>query len=57
MTQRAPSLCGYAPQKLERRGDSLITIKADVVDAHFASLNTIHDLLKVLVFDLQCITD
>jgi len=35
----------------------LITIKVDVVDAHFAGLNTIHYLLKVLVFDLQSITD
>ena len=41
----------------ERRGEFLITIKVDVVDAHFAGLNTIHDLLKVLVFDLQSITD
>jgi hypothetical protein len=41
----------------ERRGEFLITIKADVVDAHFAGLNTIHYLLKVLVFDLQSITD
>jgi hypothetical protein len=35
----------------------LITIKADVVDAHFAGLDTIYDLLKVLVFDFQAITD
>ena len=35
----------------------LITVKVDVVDAHFAGLNTIHYLLKVLVFDLQSITD
>ena len=41
----------------ERRGEFLITIKVDVVDAHFAGLNTIHYLLKVLVFDLQSITD
>ena len=41
----------------ERRGESLITIKDDVVDAHFASLNTIHYLLEVPVFDLQSITD
>ena len=41
----------------ERRGEFLITVKVDVVDAHFASLNTIHYLLKVLVFDLQSITD
>jgi len=35
----------------------LITIKVDVVDAQFAGLNTIHYLLKVLVLDLQSITD
>ena len=35
----------------------LIAIKADVVDAHLAGFNTIHYLLKVLVFDLQSITD
>ena len=35
----------------------LITIKVDVVDAHFAGLNTIHYLLKVWVFDLQSIAD
>jgi hypothetical protein len=28
-----------------------------MVHAHFASLNTIHYLLKVLVFELQSITD
>jgi len=39
------------------RGEFLITIKVDVVDAHFAGLNTIHYLLKVLVFDLQSITN
>lgn len=41
----------------ERRGEFLITIKAEVVDARFAGLNTIHYLLKVLVFDLQSIAD
>ena len=41
----------------ERRGNSLITIKMDVVDAHFAGFNTIHYLLKVLIFDLQSVTD
>ena len=35
----------------------LITIKVDVVDAHFAGLDTIHYLLKVLVFDLQSIAN
>jgi hypothetical protein len=48
-------------QPITKRGRSaaklLITVKADLVDAHFASLNTIHYLLKVLVFDLQSITD
>jgi len=39
-------------QDTERRGGFLITIQADVVDAHFAGLNTIHYLLKVRVFDL-----
>jgi hypothetical protein len=41
----------------ERRGKILITLRVDVVDAHFAGLNTIHYLLKVLVSDLQSITD
>ena len=36
----------------EPREKSLITVKVDVVDAHLAGLNTIHYLLKVLVFDL-----
>ena len=36
----------------ERRGEFLIIIQVDVVDAHFASLDTIHYLLKVLVFEL-----
>ena len=42
---------------LRSEDDFLITIKADVVDAHFAGFNTIYYLLKVLVFDLQSITD
>lgn len=41
----------------ERRGDFLITIKADVVDASFARFNMIHYLLPILVFDLQSKTD
>ena len=45
------------PQRHGAARRTLITIKADVVDAPFASLNTIHYLLKVLVFDLQSITD
>ena len=45
-------------RRLGRRRDTgraekfLITIKTDVVDAHFTGLNTIHYLLEVLVFDL-----
>jgi hypothetical protein len=41
----------------ERRGEFLITLQVDVIDAHFAGLNTIHYLLKVWIFDLQSITD
>ena len=41
----------------ERRGEFLITVKVDMVDLHFAGLNTIHYLLKVWIFDLQAITD
>jgi hypothetical protein len=41
----------------ERRGEFLITFQVDMVDAHFAGLNTIHYLLKVRVFDLQSIPD
>ena len=41
----------------ERRGEFLITIEVNVVDAHFAGFNTIHYLPKVWVFDLQSITD
>ena len=41
----------------ERRGEFLITVQVDVVDAHFAGLNTTHYLLKAFVFDLQCIAD
>jgi len=47
----------YAPQRRGAARRILITVKVDVVDAHFAGLNTIHYLLKVLVFDLQSITD
>lgn len=51
-----PRLGGYAA---ETRSDAefLITIKADVVDGRFASLETIHYLLEVVVLDLQSITD
>jgi hypothetical protein len=52
----APRLRGCAAET--RSGARiLITIKVYVVDAHFAGLNTTHYLLKVLVFDLQSITD
>ena len=34
------------------RGELLITVKVDVVDAHFTGFNTVHYLLKVFVFDL-----
>jgi hypothetical protein len=42
---------------MERRGEFLITIQVNVVDARFAGFNTIYYLLKVLVFDFQSITD
>jgi len=35
----------------------LITLQVDMVDAHFAGLDTIHYLPKVFVFDLQCVAD
>ena len=41
----------------ERRTEFLITLKSDVVDAHFTGLDAIHYLLKVLVFGFQSITD
>ena len=41
----------------ERRGDSLVAVQVDVVDAHFAGFNTIYYLLEVLVFELQSVTD
>jgi hypothetical protein len=55
-TQGPPRLGGYAAETRSGAG-ILITVKVDVVDAHFAGLNTIHYLLKVLVFDLQPIAD
>ena len=51
----APRLGGYAAET-RSRGEFLITIKVDVVDAHFAGLDSIDYLLKVLVFDLESIT-
>ena len=53
----APRLGGYAPQRHGAAREFLITLQANVVDAHFAGLNTTHYLLEVLVFDLQSITD
>ena len=44
-----------APQRHGAR--RILSLQADVVDAHFAGLNTIHYLLKVLVLDLQSVTD
>jgi hypothetical protein len=41
----------------ERRGEFLITLQVNVVDAPLAGLNTIHYLLEVFVFELQPITD
>jgi hypothetical protein len=46
-----------AAETRSRAENSLITVQMDVVDAHFAGLNTTHYLLKAFVFDLQCITD
>jgi len=50
-----PCLGGWAVETRTR--GFLITLQVDVVDAHFAGLNTIHYLPKLLVFDLQCIAD
>ena len=53
----APRLGGMRRRDTERREEFLITVKVDVVDAHFTGLNTIHYLLKVWVFDLQSVTE
>jgi len=53
---RATRLAGYAGET-QSGVEFLITIKADVVDARFAGLDTIHYLLKVLILDLQAVTD
>jgi ABC-type branched-subunit amino acid transport system permease subunit len=53
----AASLRLCAAETRSRFGEFLISIKADVVDARFAGLNTIHYLLKVLVFDLQSVSN
>jgi hypothetical protein len=47
----------YAPQRHGAREEFLVTVKADMIDPHFAGFDTIHYLLKVFVFDLQSITD
>jgi hypothetical protein len=52
-----PRLCGQAPQRHGAARRNLITLRVDVVDAHFAGLNPIHYLIKVLVFDFQSIPD
>jgi hypothetical protein len=57
MNDRGHRVSAVMRRDTERRGEFLITIKVDVVDAHFAGLDTIHYLLKVRVFDLQSITD
>ena len=49
-------LGGYAAET--RSGaEILITLQVDVVDACFAGLDAIHDLIEGRVFDVQCITD
>ena len=57
MQMKCDRRCGnrvsaVAPQRHERREEFLITIKVNVVDAHFAGLNTLHYLLNIRVFDL-----
>jgi len=52
-----PCLGGYAAETRSGAENFLITLQVDVVDAHFAGLDTIHYLTKGLVLDLQCITD
>ena len=49
-------LGGYAAETRSGAG-FLITVKVNIVDAHFAGLNTIHYLFEVLVFELQSVTD
>jgi hypothetical protein len=39
------------------RGEFLIAVQVNVVDGHFAGLDTIHYLLKMFVLDLQSIAD
>lgn len=48
-TATAPCLGGYATRRHGVAGRILITIKADVVDARFAGLDTIYYFLKARV--------
>ena len=48
---------GLCAEETRSGAEVLIAIKADVVDAHLAGLDTIHYLLEVLVLALQSITD
>jgi hypothetical protein len=63
MTKRAgeetcvPALAVMRRRDTERRGEFLFTLQVNVIDAHFAGLNSLNYLLKVWVFDLQSITD
>jgi len=61
MNDRGGSGCAVSPPpcaaETRSGAEFLITIKADVVDAHFARFNPTHYLLKVRVFDLQSVTD
>ena len=52
MGGRGRRVSGLCRRDTERRGEFLIAIKADLIDAQFAGLDTIHYLLEVLVFDL-----
>ena len=49
-------LGGYAAET-QSGAEFLITVKVDVVDGHFAGFDTIHNLLKVRILDLQSIAD
>ena len=54
--QQPPRLSGHVAET--RNGaEFLIILQVEVVDAHFAGLDTIHYLFKVWVFYLQSITD
>jgi len=49
---RAASASRRLCRRDRERAGILITIQVDVVDAHFAGLNTIHYLLKIFVFEI-----